>query len=389
VAGVAFHLTWALLMYHLLRPVNRTVASLAVFVIIICCSLQALTAFFYLAPLIVLQGGQSLSGFSVEQTQALRLAAEKAGEFGQFDAALTYRQQLVSLSPDDEENRIELVRLLAANKKTDQAIENLAAIIGDRLATRSARWQALWLAPEIIEQRPELWTSLRERVRTLNAADSEMDAALQSLSLAFAGQMDEAVKVVVAIESTDPNPYLSFLRGSLEKKQGHEANSLDCFTRALIASRESTVWQPFAFNEDEPLEQIIRLYLNQNQPRAALKLAERTTALQMKDSAAESVQLEIDESGVEAKQYQTLRARATMRQRNARAELLELLSAAAEQIGDLNRAAELEKARLDFLVKVADKQTAKSRVERLREMLRKAERQPKPSLVIDQRLVGS
>jgi hypothetical protein len=71
VAGVAFHLTWALLMYHLLMPVNRTVASLAVFVIIICCSLQALTAFFYLAPLLVLQGGQSLSGFSVEQTQAL------------------------------------------------------------------------------------------------------------------------------------------------------------------------------------------------------------------------------------------------------------------------------------------------------------------------------
>jgi hypothetical protein len=329
------------------------------------------------------------SGQGVEQTQALRLAAEKAGEFGQFDAALTYRQQLVSLSPDDEENRIELVRLLSANKKTDQAIENLAAIIGDRLATRSARWQALWLAPVIIEQRPELWTSLRERVRTLNATDSEMDAALQSLSLTSAGQIDAAVKVVVAIESTNPNPYLSFLRGFLEKKQGHEANSLDSFTRALIASRESTVWQPFTFNEDEPLEQIIRLYLNQNQPRAALKLAERTTALQAKDGAAESVQLEIDESGVEAKQYQTLRAQAAMRQRSARAELLGLLSAAAEQIGDLNRAAELEKARLDFLVKAADKQTAKSRVERLREMQRQVQPQPKPSLVIDQKLVGS
>src|SRR5207237_9237261 len=116
---------------------------------------------------------------------------------------------------------------------TDEAIENLATIIGDRLATRSARWQAAWLAPEIIGQRPELWAKLRERVRALDATDSEMDAALQSLSLTSAGQIDEAVKVVAAIDSIDPNPYLSFLRGFLEKKQGHEGNSIDSFARAL------------------------------------------------------------------------------------------------------------------------------------------------------------
>jgi hypothetical protein len=69
--------------------------------------------------------------------------------------------------------------------------------------------------------------------------------------------------------------------------------------------------------------------------------------------------------------------------------LLELLSTAGEQIGDLNRAAELEKARLDFLVKAADKETAKTRVERLRKMQHQIESKPKPALVIDQRLVGS
>ncbi|HYV24043.1 MAG TPA: tetratricopeptide repeat protein, partial [Pyrinomonadaceae bacterium] len=225
---------------------------------------------------------------ALEQTQALRLAAEKAGEFARFDMALSYRQQLLSLLPDDEENRIELVRLLAVNKKTDEALEDLAAIIGDRLTARSARWQALWLTPEIIEQRPELWTRLRERVRTLNGNDTEMDTALQSFLLASAGQYEEAVKVVAAIESTDPNPQLSFLRGSLERKQGREANSIDSFATALSASRESTVWQPFAFNEDEPREQIVRLYLKQNQPRAALKLATQDPGLQTKGSAAEA-----------------------------------------------------------------------------------------------------
>ena len=170
------------------------------------------------------------------------------------------------------------------------------------------------------------------------------------------------------------------------------ADSLNSFTRALTSSNESSVWQAFAFSEDEPSEQIIRLYLKQNQPRAALKLAERAATLQPKVSAAESGEsklgkIETDESGVEESKYQTLRARAAMRQRSARADLLELLSVAAEQIGDLNRAADLEKARLDFLVRAAGKQTAKSRLERLREMQRQVERQPKPSLVIDQRLV--
>ena len=56
VAGVAFHLVWGLLMYQLLRPVQRTVAAIAILLILTCCAMQALTALLYLAPLLVLQG---------------------------------------------------------------------------------------------------------------------------------------------------------------------------------------------------------------------------------------------------------------------------------------------------------------------------------------------
>jgi hypothetical protein len=73
VSGVFFHLAWSLLMYQLLKPVHRTIAALGVFVIIICCALQALTAFFYLAPLLVLQGGPALSGLSTQQAQSLAM----------------------------------------------------------------------------------------------------------------------------------------------------------------------------------------------------------------------------------------------------------------------------------------------------------------------------
>jgi len=71
--GVAFHIAWALLMYVLLKPVNRTLSLLAAFVILVGCAMQALTSFFYLAPLVILHGGNSLSAFTAEQWQSLAL----------------------------------------------------------------------------------------------------------------------------------------------------------------------------------------------------------------------------------------------------------------------------------------------------------------------------
>ena len=71
--GVAFHITWALLMYLLLKPVNRSLSLLAAFVILVGCAIQALTSLLYLAPLLILQGGSSLSAFTAEQLQALAL----------------------------------------------------------------------------------------------------------------------------------------------------------------------------------------------------------------------------------------------------------------------------------------------------------------------------
>jgi hypothetical protein len=71
--GVAFHIAWALLMYELLKPVNRSLSLLAAFVILVGCAIQALTSLLYLAPLLILQGGRSLSAFTAEQLQALAL----------------------------------------------------------------------------------------------------------------------------------------------------------------------------------------------------------------------------------------------------------------------------------------------------------------------------
>ena len=69
--GVGFHIAWALLFYELFKRVNRTAALFGLVVIVVGCAIQALAAVFYIAPLLVLTAGDSLSGLTTEQLQAL------------------------------------------------------------------------------------------------------------------------------------------------------------------------------------------------------------------------------------------------------------------------------------------------------------------------------
>ncbi len=87
--GVAFHIAWALLMYELLKPVNRSLSLLAALVILVGCAIQALASLFYLAPLLILQGGSSLSAFTAEQLQSLALMFVKLRVFS-FDIYLVF-----------------------------------------------------------------------------------------------------------------------------------------------------------------------------------------------------------------------------------------------------------------------------------------------------------
>jgi hypothetical protein len=87
--GVAFHIAWALLMYELLKPVNRNLSLLAAFVILVGCAIQALTSLFYLAPLLILQGSSSLGAFTAEQLQALALMFVKLRVYS-FDIYLVF-----------------------------------------------------------------------------------------------------------------------------------------------------------------------------------------------------------------------------------------------------------------------------------------------------------
>lgn len=79
--AVVFHVVYAVLFYDLLKPVNRRVSLLALLVLLLASAIQAVTGLLYLAPLLVLQGGGSLSAFTTEQLQALAMVFLKLNAY--------------------------------------------------------------------------------------------------------------------------------------------------------------------------------------------------------------------------------------------------------------------------------------------------------------------
>lgn len=87
--GVAFHIAWGLLIYVLLKPVSRSLSLLAAFFVLVACAMQALTSLLYLAPLLILQGGSSLSAFTAAQLQALAAMFLKLNQYA-FNTDLVF-----------------------------------------------------------------------------------------------------------------------------------------------------------------------------------------------------------------------------------------------------------------------------------------------------------
>ena len=87
--GVACHIAWILLFYYLFKPVNRSLSLLAAFVGLVVCAMQALTSLLYIAPLLILQGGSSVSAFTTEQVQGLAYVFLRLNAYA-FDIDLVF-----------------------------------------------------------------------------------------------------------------------------------------------------------------------------------------------------------------------------------------------------------------------------------------------------------
>ncbi len=70
---MACQVTTAVLFYQLMKPVNRTVALLALFMEVTGCIIKTFARVFYIAPLFVLGHPAALQGFGAEQLQSVAL----------------------------------------------------------------------------------------------------------------------------------------------------------------------------------------------------------------------------------------------------------------------------------------------------------------------------
>jgi hypothetical protein len=72
-ASSACYVVVTLLLFDLLKPVNKSISTLAAFFSVMGCGIGALTSLFTFAPLIIMGGAPYLSVFKVEQLQAMAL----------------------------------------------------------------------------------------------------------------------------------------------------------------------------------------------------------------------------------------------------------------------------------------------------------------------------
>ncbi len=312
---------------------------------------------------------------------SLRLSAETAAEFGQFAAAIEYRQQMLALQPEDGNCRLELARLLAANKLENDAVKSLVSLIADRRVVRKTRWTALWITPEVAGKRDDQWKVLAEQ----SGKDREAAAAIAALSLAGRGQMGEAAKSLESVTANLPSNQLRLLRAVLLKRAGQEREALNGFAASLVPLSDSSAMTAFGSSEDELRWQMTRLYVRLGQPGAALKVAAVDDRL--RGATAVGV-VGVDDAvlPVAPAKFQTLPVRAAERQQRSQLELLALLSMAAEQVGEFDKAAEFERARFGR-INADERRKAETRIEQLKAKQKEKTGKRGLSLTVDDRPV--
>ncbi len=319
----------------------------------------------------------------VREAEALGVAAETAAEFNQFAIAIEYRQRLAALSPEDSANRLELARALAANGKSDEAANELASLIANRRAARRFRWAAVWIAPEIVKQ--ESWQSFAQQVRA--SKDQEMAAAVEAQSMFSRGQANDAIKLLGDAVSNNPSPQLKLFRALSLKNAGQVHAALQSLLDSMIACGDAWIAAPFEATEDEQRWQMVRLYAQRGQHRAALKLASADERLKGQSSVFQAT--DGDAGQIDKARLISLPARASRRQSQSRVELLSLLSITAEQIGELEKAIEFEIAKLNLAPDSAERRKSESRIEQLKKKQKERKRKPALSLEINEREVAS
>ncbi|MDQ3750117.1 MAG: hypothetical protein M3367_14075 [Acidobacteriota bacterium] len=157
----------------------------------------------------------------INGANALHLAAETASEFGQTNAAIAFREKLLTFNSTDTSNQLGLARLYAESDKRQEAVRILENIGSDKNAPRVLRWQA-------------------------------------SLDLQNLGEAVETKEVSL-------DAYSQFFNGFVNAEKRQKPQSISFFVNSLIADQDA---------KTSARIELVKLYALTDKPFAALRLAE-------------------------------------------------------------------------------------------------------------------
>ena len=309
----------------------------------------------------------------LNEKSALELSAQISARFGHIDFTANFRRKLFVFAPKNSINKIELARLFSYGQNFNEAVKLLSSVISDRNASRNARWQALAVCGEIIGNNGNLWQLLKNDTADLKSKDAEMSKAIEALSLSKTGNYAAAMQFFSVETQEFQSSQLLFLKGSIAKEFYQNDASLNAFLE--ISDQPIDFETIFGFVQEKPLFQTIRLYLNYGKPNAALEIAERSKDLKTA----------VGEFLISNFKFQTLAEISKANSVKSRLEILELLSKAAENTGDLSQAVEFEKRRPEIL---SNAQESNERIAGLERKIYELNNQPKIDFRVDKNLVS-
>ncbi len=86
---VPFHLLWAVLFYNLFKHVNRSISRLALYTMLVACTMWSISALFYISILSVLKGKIFITAFEPDHLHALSLMLVKINAHA-YDIGLVF-----------------------------------------------------------------------------------------------------------------------------------------------------------------------------------------------------------------------------------------------------------------------------------------------------------
>ncbi|HEY7543670.1 MAG TPA: tetratricopeptide repeat protein [Blastocatellia bacterium] len=216
---------------------------------------------------------------STDNMRALQLAAETAARIGRYADAAQFREQIATANPDDATNKLELARAIAAAGRGQDAIDRLAALIGEKIPN-SIRAQAAEVMGDMVRRDRSLasraTSALASRVAAADAGALIAQAAVSEA----AGNAEEARSLLGRVASGPMAAMAQMKLGLIAMAAGRDGEAITNFERAMYLDADGALTSQIAFRAAATRIQLIRLYNRSGRDIAAVRLAEGDGATQ-------------------------------------------------------------------------------------------------------------